>query len=114
MRGEARLISSAIRKLAEDRTFDELERAAAIRARLEHFGAENIGGHEVGRELHAILVEAHHGRKRLDESRLSEARQTDQQRMPAAEHGRESKVHNLLLANETAGDRGLGLGELRL
>ena len=44
-------------KLREHRTRDEAERAPAGTALVEHLGAQNIGGHQVGRELDALGIE---------------------------------------------------------
>ncbi len=84
--GEARLISSAISSCGEDRALDEAEAAAVFAGRvLQHFGADDVGGHEVGRELDALGVEAQHAAQRVDEQRLGEARHADQKRVSAGE-----------------------------
>ena len=45
-------------QLAEHRAGDEAEIAAAGGTLLEHFAAGDVGGHQVGGELHALAAEA--------------------------------------------------------
>ena len=71
-------------QLREDRAGDEAEAALAARRFLQHLGAENVGGHQVGRELDAPRVEAERGAQGLDQLGLGEARHADQQRVAAA------------------------------
>ena len=112
MRGLARLISSAIRSWQKIGALEKLERPAAVGAGLEHLGAQDVGGHQVGRELDPSTVEAEDGGERVHETRLSKPRQPDQEPVAAAENGGENEVDNLLLADEPLGDRVLRLGEL--
>jgi len=65
-------------ELGEDRAGDEAEGAAPARALLQHLGAEDIGGHQVRRELHAPRIEAEHGAERLHQLGLGEAGYADQ------------------------------------
>ncbi|GGE43733.1 hypothetical protein GCM10011360_33760 [Primorskyibacter flagellatus] len=57
-------------------------------------------------------MQAHDGRQRLDQPRLAEAGQADQQPVTAAEQGGEGQFHDLFLTNEAAFDGFPGLGEL--
>ncbi len=68
VRGLARLISSAISSWREDRPGDEAEGAPAGVAFLQHFGAQDVGRHQVGRALDALVVEAQHDAERLDQA----------------------------------------------
>ena len=77
-------------------------------ARFQHFGAQNIGGHQIGRELHALGVEAQHRAERIHQQRLGQPRHTHQQRMTAGEDRGEGLVHHLVLADDALGDLGLG------
>ena len=99
-------------QLTKDRAGDEPEMARTVIGGIQHFGPQNIRRHQVRRELDAIAMQAHHGRQRLDQSRLAQSRQADQQRMPAAQQRRQSQVHDPLLPDKAAGDRGLGLLQL--
>ena len=108
VRGLARLISSAIKQLGEDRAGEEAEAALAGLAFLQHLGAENVGGHEVGRELDAPRVEPEHDAHGLDELGLGEARHAEQERMAAGQDGDERLLDDLVLAEDDRADRGLG------
>ena len=96
-------------QLAEDRAFDEAEIAAAVSGCVQHLGPQDIGRHQVRRELNAVALQPHDGRQRVHKARLSQARQTDQQGMPAAEHGRQNQIHHLFLTDEAAVDAHLRL-----
>ncbi len=54
-------------QLSEDRTLDETEATLAIVTFLHHLGAENVGWHQIGRELHPQGVKANDDSQRLDE-----------------------------------------------
>jgi len=99
-------------QLAEDRAFDEAECPASIRPGIEHLRAQDVRGHQVGRELDAVPLEAHDRRKRVDKPRLAKSGEADQQCMAATKHGCKHKLHHLLLADETAVDACLGIGQL--
>ena len=47
-------------KLGEDGPLDEAEVAAAVLVLLQHLGAEDVRGHEIGRELDAGGLEPQH------------------------------------------------------
>ena len=87
-------------KLGEDRALHETEGAAAVGALVEDFGAEDVGGHQVGRELDAAGVEAEHGAERLDELRLGEAGDADEKAVAAGEKGDQGQVDDLFLAED--------------
>ena len=70
-------------QLREDRPFHEPEAASAARGILEHFRADDVGGHEVRGELDALGIEPQDLAQRLDQQRLGEAWHADQQRMAA-------------------------------
>ena len=71
-------------ELAEDRAGNEAEAALAAGAFLQHLGADDVGRHQVGRELDAARVEPEHDAHGLDQLGLGEAGQADQQRVAAA------------------------------
>jgi hypothetical protein len=101
-------------KLAEDRPFDELERAAAILGGFQHLGAENVRRHQVRGELDPLGGQPHHRSQRLHQPRLAEAGQADQQAVPAAQKRRERQIDDPLLADEAPRDRGARAGQFLL
>ena len=64
---------------------EEAEGAAVIGRLLHDFGAENIGGHQIGRELDALFGEAENGAHGFDELGFGEARDADNQGVAAGE-----------------------------
>ena len=72
-------------QLREDGAFEEAEGAAVIGRLLHDFGAENIGGHQIGRELDALFREAENGAHGFDELGFGEARDADNQGVAAGE-----------------------------
>ena len=100
-------------ELTEDRTGDEAEAALAAGAFLEHLAAQDVGRHQVGRELDAARVEPEHDAHGLDQLGLGEAGQADQQRVSAAEHGDQRLLDHPFLPEDHVADRGLGGGDLR-
>ncbi len=95
MRGEARLISSAMRSWVK---------IGPLRKR-------KLRWPEVGRELDALVGEAEGSAHRFDQAGLGKARCPDQQRMAAGEHRRERQLDHLLLPEDRPADFGLHLGE---
>ena len=72
--GVARLISSASTQVGEDRPALELEPAAAL-GRLEHdVGADQVGRHQVGRELDALELQVQGVGQRPHQQRLAQPR----------------------------------------
>ncbi len=100
-------------ELAEDRPFDKAERPAAVGRRFQHLGPQDVGRHQVGRELDAVGFQPHHRAQRVDQPRLAQARQAHQQRMPPAQHGSQDQIDHPLLPDEPAVDRGFGFGQRR-
>ena len=84
MRGLARLISSAISSWAKTGPGMKRKLRLPPGAFLQHLGAEDVGRHQVGRELDAAGVEAEHDAHGLDQLGLGEAGHADQQRVAAA------------------------------
>ena len=74
----------------------------------QHLGAENVGGHQVGRELDAARVEAERDAHRFHELGLGEAGHADQQRVAAGEHRDQRAVDDALLSEDDGADRGPG------
>ena len=95
----ARLISSASRKLREDRPELGVERAGvrAVDAR-----ADEVGRHEVGRELDALERAAEHARGGADRERLGQAGDALDQQVPAREQADEHALEHLILPGDHA------------
>ena len=91
-------------QLREDRAGDEAEGALAEFVLLHHLGAENVGRHQVGRELDAAGIEAEHDAERLDQLGLGKARHADQQRMAAGEQRHQRALDHAFLAEDDAAD----------
>ena len=87
-------------ELGEDRALDEAERAAPSARLVEDLRAENVGGHQVRRELHPPCVEPEHGAERLDQLRLGEAGHADEQAVAAGQDRHQGEVDHLLLAED--------------
>ena len=107
------MISSAISSCAK--TGPEMKRKLALAARrlFQHLGAENVGRHQVGRELDAPRVEPERDAHGLDQLGLGEARHADQQRMAAGQHRDQRAVDHPLLAEDDRADRGPGGARMR-
>ena len=98
--GLARLISSAISSWAKIGPLTKRKLRRPAGAVLQHLRADDVGGHEVGRELDALGVEPQHLAQRLDQQRLGEAGHADQQRVAAGQDGDERALDHLLLAED--------------
>ena len=68
-----------------------------VRALLQHFRAENVGRHQVGRELHAPRIEPEHDPERLDELGLGQPRHPDEQAVAAGENRRQRLLDDAVL-----------------
>ena len=104
MRGLARLISSAIRSWQKIGPSMKRKAAAAVGAGLQHLGAEDVGGHQVGGELHPVRDQPEHRAERLDQPGLGEARRADEQAVAAAEDRDQRLLDHLLLADDAPRD----------
>ena len=109
----ARLISSASRKLREHRAELGVEAAAVGPV---DAGADEVGGHQVGRELDAAEAAAEHLGEGLDGQRLGEARDALEQHVAAGEKATSNALEHRVLADDHALDlvqrvlqRGTGL-----
>ena len=95
----ARLISSASRKLQN--TGPELRLEVAL-VRAVDARADEVGRHEVRRELHAVEGAAEHRGGGLDRQGLREARHALDQDVPAGEQADEHPFQHLFLARDHA------------
>ena len=93
-------------QLREDRALDEAEMALAVGALVENLGAEDVGRHQVRRELDAPRAEAEHRAHGLDQLGLGEAGHADEQAVAAGEQGDQREVDDLLLAEDDLADLG--------
>ncbi len=93
-------------KLGEHRTRQEAEAAFAGLAFLEHFGAEDVGGHQIGRELDTPRIEAEHGSHCVDQLGLGETRHAEQQRVASGQNGNQRLLDDFVLAEYDVPDRG--------
>ncbi len=75
-------------------------------SRAQNRGAQNVGGHQVRRGLHALESEAQQTAQRFDDQRLGDAGHAFEQRMTLAEDG----DHHLLDRSRLAGDHAPQLG----
>ena len=87
-------------QVGEDRPFDEAERPPAVLVFLQHVGARDVGGHQVGRELDALELEIEDLGQRADDQRLGQAWHADQQAMAAGEDRGENLLDHGVLAND--------------
>ena len=104
MRGLARLISSAISNWAKTGPLTKRKLRLPAGALFQHFGAEDVGRHQVGRELDAPCIEPEHDAERFDQLGLGEARHADEQAVAAGEERDESLLDDLLLAENDGSD----------
>ncbi len=95
-------------KLCEHRSGEKAKAAFAASALFQHFGAENVGRHQVRRELHAPCVEAEHRTHVFHELGLGEAGDADQQRVAAGQNGNQCVLDHVFLAENHGPDGGLG------
>ena len=112
VRGLARLISSAISSWAKIGPLMKRKAPAARRRLLQHLGAEDVGGHQVRRELDAADFEAQHRAQRVDELRLGEAGHADHEAVAAGQDGDQRVLDDLGLAEHDLADRLARLGDL--
>ena len=99
-------------QLGEHRALDEAEGAAADVAFLHDFRAQDVGRHQVGRELDALGVHAQHDAQGLDQLGLGEAGNADQQQMAAGKECNQRLIDDILLAIDHLADGGAGGPEL--
>jgi hypothetical protein len=91
---------------------DEAEVAAPEFRFLEDLRAEDVGRHQVRRELHPTLLQAEHRAERLDEPRLAQAGHADEQQVAAREQRYQRFVDNPVLSEDDPADRLPRAGDL--
>ena len=94
--------------VGEDRPADEPDDALAGRAvLLDHFRAEDVGRHQVGRELDAVEPQVDGLGELLDEQRLGQPGNAAQQAVPAGEKRDQDLADDPLLADDRLGQLAL-------
>ena len=73
---------------------------------LDDVGADDVRGHEVGRELDALEVELQHAGERADHQRLGEAGHAFVEVVAAGEDGGEELFKHLALADDDLAEFG--------
>ena len=87
-------------QVGKDRALDETETAyARLLVFFDHIGSDDIAGHEIGRELHAIETQIENLRKRAHHQRLRQSRHADHQAVTAAEERHENLVDDFFLTD---------------
>jgi hypothetical protein len=87
------------------------ERMADV-ALLQHLRAQDVGRHQVGRELDALAFHAEHDAQRLDQLGLGEARHANQQQMTPRQKRNQGLIDDLLLAINDLADGAARLPQL--
>ena len=101
-RGPVDLVGQA--DLREDRPFLELEEPLAVGRLHDHVRAQDVGRHQVRRELDAGEIQVQHLGQGADQERLAQPRHAFQQAMPADEQAGQYPVDDLLVADDHPGD----------
>ena len=94
----------------EDRAGLELELAMTVGLG-QHLRADDIRGHQVGRELNSFEAEPERFAGRLDHQRLAESGHAFDQNMAAAKQRGQHLSHDLAMADDHARDFALGARE---
>ena len=99
VRGGMRLISSTSKQIGENRAGVKGE---GIGSGLEDRGAQNVGGHQVGRALHALEAEAEQPADRFHDESFGDSRHAFKQRVALREHGDKHFADHLALPGDHA------------
>ena len=105
------MISSAISRLVKIGPFTNRKARPPRGALVEDLRAEDVGRHQVGRELDPAPVEAEGAGGGFHQLGLGEARRADQQGVAAGEDGGEHQFDDALLAEHDLADLGADLGQ---
>ena len=90
--------------VGEDRARLELEEHPAVRVLLHDVGADDVGRHQVRRELDARELEVQDVGERVHEAGLADARNALEQHVAAGEQGRDRVVDDFLVPDDPAAD----------
>ncbi len=94
--------------LREDRSAMEAELAGVAH---EHRNADQVGGQQVARELHALVLQAERAGQRMRKRSLAHAGQVFEQQVAAGQHARQRQANLARLAKHDAAELALGFGE---
>ena len=97
--GVARLISSARTRWAKIGPGWK-RRALAPLLGIDDHAADDVGGHQVGRELDARIFQLQHARQRAQQRGLAQAGNAFEQNVAAREQAGENAVDHFLLADD--------------
>jgi len=86
--------------VGEDRPLPDPERS---RLQIIDRCADDIGGHQVRRELDTTVLHRHQAGHRLGEQSLADARHALQQHMAASHDGERAEAHGILLPDDRLG-----------
>ena len=102
--GVARLISSARQNCVKIGPCLELEKPLAVGRFHHHVRAQNVGRHQVGRELNARKMQIERLGQRAHQQRFAQARHAFQQTVAADEQASEHAVHDIVVADDHSAD----------
>ena len=102
--GVARLISSASTRLAKIGPGLEAQRLRAAVVGLHDHAADDVGGHQVGRELDARILQVQHARQRAQQRGLAQAGNAFEQHVAAGEQADQHAVDHVRLADDDLAD----------
>ena len=101
--GVARLISSASTRCAK--IGPGWKRSAFVPpSRIDDHAADDVGGHQVGRELDARILQVQHARKRPQQRGLAQARNAFEQHVAARQQADQHAIDDVLLADDDLSD----------
>ncbi len=86
--------------VGEDGSFHEAKRALAPLVFLQHVGAGDVGGHQVGRELNTLESDIEDLGQRADHQGLGQARHAFEQAVAAREDGGKQLLDDLVLPDD--------------
>ena len=92
-------------QLGKYRPFDKAEVPLAVSPFLQHFRAQDIGGHQVRRELDTFRIHGKNRAQRLHQPCFPKAGHADQQRMAACQQRNQHLVDNIPLAEKDPANR---------
>ena len=96
-------------QMGKHRTPLELELAATIRRFHDQVGAQNVSGHQVGRELDPAEAQLEHFGQGPNQQRLAQTWNAFEQNVTAGENGGEGSVDDGVLADHDAANLGAKL-----
>ena len=92
-------------QLGEYGSAHEAKTAASLDGFFEDFGSQNIGGHQIRRELDAARIQAKNGAKGFDKLGFGEAWHTDEQPVTARKQRDQGLFDNVCLAEDDCIDQ---------